>query len=360
MEKVICKRCLFDNTIAIIGEKQCNYCDIHDQLSVMYDCSDFKSVLDKIKKKGKNKRYDCLIGISGGLDSSTMVYSAVVHWGLRPLLIHFDNQWNAPEAKSNMNNLVSYLNLDLITYGINQSEYMDLNFAFLKAGLIDADIPNDIAMTKLMYDTADKYGIKYILNGHDFRTEGSTPAKWTYMDAKYIESVYNWFTGKKLTNYPLFTFKDQILYALKGIKQIRPFYYITNRDELEREMKKQIRWNDYGAKHCENIYTEFVGSYLLPVKFGIDKRIVYLSALMRSGKITRQESEQSLSVHSIFSINKLGELSQKISYYVSDGDSKQRSDFDRYDFKKYRLVIWMLMKLKIVPFTFYKKYACNN
>lgn len=354
-----CKRCLFDNTIATIGDRQCNYCDLHDEMVSMYHSGDLQKVVDKIKRKGRGKKYDCLVGISGGLDSCTLVYTAVKKFGLRPLVIHFDNQWNAPESKSNMINLVSNLNLDCITYEVNNAEYMQLNFAFLKSGLMDADIPNDIAMTKLMYDTADKYGIKYILNGHDFRTEGSTPAKWTYMDARYIESVYEWFSGKKLTNYPLFTFKDQIIYALKGIEQVRPFYYISNREQLEQEMKAVIGWNDYGAKHCENIYTEFVGSYLLPVKFGVDKRIVYYSALIRSGKLTRVKAESLLASHSTFDEKKLGGYEHLIAMYVNTAEQKKRSDFDSYNFKKYKLVIWIMMKLGIVPYTFYKKYACK-
>jgi hypothetical protein len=114
--------------------------------------------------------------------------------------------------------------VDCINYKVNKQEYDRLNDAFLWAGVPDADIPNDIAMTKLMYDTAYKYGIKYILNGHDFRTEGSTPKPWTYMDAKYIRSVYNKYSGLELHNYPLFTFKDQLFYALIGIKNVRPFH----------------------------------------------------------------------------------------------------------------------------------------
>jgi hypothetical protein len=182
--------------------------------------------------------------------------------------------------------------VDCINYKVNKQEYDRLNDAFLWAGVPDADIPNDIAMTKLMYDTAYKYGIKYILNGHDFRTEGSTPKPWTYMDAKYIRSVYNKYSGLELHNYPLFTFKDQLFYALIGIKNVRPFHFKWDRESMEDEMKRFISWQDYGGKHCENVYTEFVGSHLLPNKFGIDKRIVYLSAQVRSGKLKKEEARE--------------------------------------------------------------------
>jgi len=234
-----CPRCLFTEDFATIGEKQCSYCDLHDELERQVHGVRLYDVLRPIQKI--KKKYNCLIGISGGLDSSTMLYAAVAIWDLRPLVIHFDNGWNNATAESNMKQLISELGVDAITYRVNKREYDDLNFAFLDAGVPDADIPNDIAMTKLMYDTAEKYGIKWILNGHDFRTEGSTPAKWTYMDAKYIQDVFKKSYGHKLQNYPLFTFWDQIRCAIKGIKQVRPFYYIPDRHSLEQAMKQNIK-----------------------------------------------------------------------------------------------------------------------
>jgi len=351
-----CPRCLFTSDIAVIGEHQCNYCDLHDELEARANPADLNKVLAKIRNP--KKKYDCIIGISGGLDSSTLLYAAVSKWGLNPLVIHYDNGWNSIAAKNNMKNLIEKLRVDCITYNINAYEVNSLNAAFLYAGVPDADIPNDIAMTKLMYDTADKYGIKWILNGHDFRTEGSTPAKWTYMDAKYIRSVFkNWIPLDSAPhNFPLFTFKDQIIYGLKGIKQVRPFHYITDRTGLESEMKKLIGWSDYGGKHAENIYTEFVGSYLLPLKFGIDKRRVYLSARVRSGMIVKAHAEVILDELPYFDLEKLGE-SKSVIVSLSKSKIRPRSDFERYNFKRYRVIIWMLTKLKIVPYTFYKKYC---
>lgn len=351
-----CPRCLFTEDFATIGINQCNYCDLHDQLESMSDPKKLDKEINKVKKAGEGKIYDCIMGISGGLDSSTLLYAAVKYWKLKPLVIHFDNNWNAPQAVHNMNMLISKLNVDSITYKVNKKEYDELNDAFLSAGLPDADIPNDIAMTKLMYDTAYKYGIKYILNGHDFRTEGSTPAKWTYMDAKYIQSVYRTYSGKTLKNYPLFTFWDQIFYAIKGIKNIRPFHYITDRTMLESEMKDLIKWQDYGGKHCENVYTEFVGSELLPKKFNIDKRIVYLSAQIRSGAITKKVGRLLFDEKSEFDMNKLGRDKKKIQNLIRYPIGL-RSDYDRYNFKKYKALIWLLAKMNVVPYTFYKKYC---
>jgi hypothetical protein len=341
-----CPRCLFDESIATIGSTQCEYCDLHDQLEAQANPNDLMPLLDKVRS---NKKYDCIMGISGGVDSSLLLYLAVKKWKLKPLVIHFDNHYNVPQATHNMSQLIKLLNVDAITYNVNKLEYDTLNDAFIQAGLPDADIPNDIAMTKLMYETAYKYGIKYILNGHDFRTEGSTPKSWTYMDAKYIRSVYKWHTNKELTNYPLFTFKDQLFYALIGIKNIRPFHYIKEREALENEMKAFISWQDYGGKHCENVYTEFVGGHLLPTKFGIDKRIVYLSAKVRSEKLTKNEAKRIFQVAHFWDKQKLDIAIPKTKM--------ERNEFERYDFKKYRLLMWVLAKMKVVPFTFYIKYC---
>jgi hypothetical protein len=353
-----CKRCLFTDDFAEIGEHQCEYCDIHDSLEEQSKPHEIDKMIQKIDKKGGLKKYNCIMGISGGLDSSTLLYTAVKKWHLRPLVIHFDNGWNNEQAQSNMNNLIERLNVDAIIYKVNAKEYDDLNKAFLMSGTPDCDIPNDIAMTKLMYETAHKYKIKYILNGHCFRTEGSTPKGWTYMDAKYIKSVYKRFTNKELINYPLFTFFDQIFYAMKGIKNVRPFHYmfISQRKRLEDEMKEFISWQDYGGKHCENIYTEFIGSYVLPKYFDIDKSIVYLSAQVRSNQITKRRAKQLLREKSKFDKKKMKNF-KEYDDLIKKNFKLQRYDFDRYDFKKYRAFIWILYKLKVVPYTFYKKYC---
>jgi hypothetical protein len=348
-----CPRCLFTEDIATIGKDQCNYCDLHDQLESRANPADLAPIVDRIKRKGRNKQYDCLIGISGGLDSSVLLYWAVVNAGLRPLVVHFDNGWNAPQAEHNMKMLCERLSVSSIIYKLDRNEYDRLNRAFLSAGIPDCDIPNDIAMTKLMYDTADKWGIKYILNGHDFRTEGSTPAKWTYMDARYIRDVYRKFANEELRNYPLFTFWDQIKYALKGIEQVRPFHYGIDRVNVERQMKRLIDWQDYGGKHCENVYTEYIGAYVLPVKFGIDKSIVYLSAQVRSGTMSKDAAKIKMKLKPKFDLTKLND---RTSMPYMD-NIRDRSEFDHYDFKKWRAVIWALAKLKVVPYTMFAKYC---
>lgn len=359
MNKTECCRCLFDSSFARILESgECEYCKLHDQLEAQSNPAQLEVIISRIKRNGRKKQYDCIIGISGGLDSSTLLYAAVRVWGLRPLVIHFDNGWNTPAAESNMKNLVDRLGVNFIRYSVNKHEYDELNWAFLESGIPDADIPNDIAMTKLMYNTAHKYGIKYILNGHCFRTEGSTPRDWTYMDARYIQSVYTTMTGKKLKDYPLFTFWDQIYYGFRGIKQVRPFHYITDRSKLELETKNLASWSDYGGKHAENLYTEFVGAWWLPRKFGIDKRIVYLSAKVRSGIISKTQAQIAFSAPSWFDLDKLGiVMKNDVIDTLKHYPNRPRTDYDRYNFKKYRWLIWLLTKMKVVPYTMYVKYC---
>lgn len=352
-----CTRCLFTSDFATIHDDGvCEYCNLHDTLEANAHPEELPRIIETIRRKGKGKEFDCLMGISGGLDSTLLLYCAVRKWKLRPLVIHFDNGWNTPAAESNMKQITELLGVPVIVYKPNKIEYDNLNRAFLHAGVPDADIPNDIAMTKLMYDTAHKYGIKWILNGHDFRTEGSTPAKWTYMDAKYIQSVYDYYIGfhSPLKNYPLFTFKDQLLAGIRGIRQVRPFHYITNREDMEAELKHEIDWQDYGGKHAENVYTEFIGSYVLPNKFGIDKRIVYLSAQVRSGKITKQHAKIKLSKPPSIDGEK---INLDWLHYATVIPINDRSQFDRYNFKRLKPLIWVLMKMKVVPFSFWSKYA---
>jgi len=167
-------------------------------------------------------------------------------------------------------------------------------------------------------------------------------------------------TRKKLVSYPLFTFKDQLLYALKGIKQVRPFHYIEHRANTENAMKELIEWHDYGAKHAENVYTEFIGSWWLPNKFGIDKRIVYLSAKVRSGYISKEYAKTTMQELPSFDLNRLGAGSATgVTEIFNHYPNRPRTDYERYNFRKYKLLIWLLMKMKVVPRTFFRKYACK-
>jgi hypothetical protein len=265
-----------------------------------------------------------------------------------------------------MENLIRYAGVDFIRYYVNQTEYDDLCLSFLLAGVSDADIPNDMAMGEMMLRTCKQYGIKYIFNGHNFRTEGSSPLTWSYMDAKYIESVWKKYNPEKeLKSFPLLTFWKQLYYiAICGIKQIRPFYYVE--PDLMKEkynLVERYKWKDYGNKHTENIYTDFIGSYYLPIRFGIDKTITYHSALIRSGKMFKYEMLQE--TYQLFDDNKINYVLMRlgINREVFEGilksPKKTYKDFQTYHsmFKKWKWLFWILTKLGFLPYTFYKKYT---
>lgn len=361
-----CKRCLMTTAIAdvIVGEKQCNFCDMHDSLDKSSKNFDWNKRLEKIRKAGK--KYDCLIGISGGLDSSLLLEYTVKKWKLNPLVIHFDNGWNCPESKNNMDAMLNALNVDSIFYRLNRQEYDDLCLSFLLASVSDADIPNDMAMGEMMLRTAKQYGIKYIFNGHNFRTEGSSPLSWSYMDAEYIQSVYEKHNNKKLKSYPLLTFWKQLYYtAICGIRQERPFYYMDVDYQSEKQrLIKEYGWQDYGAKHGENIYTEFIGSYYLPVKFGIDKRITYNSALIRSGKMVR--TVRYFDELPAFDTRKIDMVCRRLGitrkFFESEIMPAKWNTFEDYKtyhkmFKRYKWLFYVLTRLHLLPSTFFIKYC---
>lgn len=353
-----CGVCLFDWKIAKINDETgiCEYCSLQDTLRNQAR-EPFANVVDRIKKKGKGKQYDCLVGISGGEDSSVLLYLAVKIWGLRPLVIHFDNNWNVPIANNNIEVLIKNLNVNFIRYHVDKKEYDNINDALLWAGVPDADINNDVAMARLMDQACKQYGIKYILNGHSFREEGSSPAKWSRIDSKYLENVYKKYTGMKLINYPIYTIWHQITAGLLGIKQVRPFHYEKIDKTQIFTTLKTWGWKHYGAKHTENIYTWFVGGYLLPKKFHIDKRKTYLSAQIREGMITKEQAKEFLLDNSEFNLDLLGSDKERIMRLANISPVKDRKIYGGYDFKKWKLVLWLLAKLGIVPYTFYKKYT---
>lgn len=358
-----CPRCLFTSDIATIGNTQCSYCDLQDTLRAQAR-EPFINVVNRIKKKGRGKQYDCLVGISGGEDSSILLYLTVKVWGLRPLVIHFDNHWNTPEANNNIDVLIKNLNVNFIRYYVDKKEYDEINDSLLWAGVPDADINNDVAMARLMDIACKHYGIKYILNGHSFREEGSSPAKWSRIDSKYLEHIYSAYKHEampgswyKLKNYPLYTIWHQITAGLLGIQQIRPFHY----EKIDRvPIMKELYlwgWKSYGAKHAENIYTLFVGGWLLPKKFGIDKRRTYLSALIREGTITKFQAKEFLKEKFEFNLDLLGKDKERIVKLADSRPIRDRSIFGGYDFKKWKFAFWLLAKLKIIPYTLYYKFA---
>ncbi len=297
-----CTRCIMDTSdpdITFDKDGVCNHCHRYDdQLNIrVYSESEGKKALNElvgnIKRAGKGKDYDCIIGVSGGVDSTYVAY-LTKKLGLNPLAIHFDNGWNSELAVSNIEKVLNKLDIDLYTYVIDWEEFKDLQLSFLKASTPDGEIPSDHAINALLFQEASKRGIKYIINGMNFKTESMSVPKWAYghADWKYIKSVHKIFGTKKLKKYPHYTLFDTFNYLfVKRIKLISILNYIDyNKEEVMKVLQQDLDWKYYGGKHYESVYTRFYQAYILPKKFNIDKRIGHQSDLIRSGNVTREQA----------------------------------------------------------------------
>lgn len=257
------------------------------------DSNKLIGLVDKIKKEGEGKDYDCLIGISGGVDSTYVAYK-VRELGLRPLAIHFDNGWNSELAIKNIENTLKKLQIDLFTYVIDWEEFKSLQIAFLKASTPDGEIPTDHAIFSLLFKIANEHNIKYILNGNNFATEFVLPKTWSYghIDWKYIRYINKKFGTAKLKQFPYLTISRYFYYTLvKRIKIISILNYMDyDKSRAMELLKEKLDWTYYGGKHYESVYTRFYQGFVLPEKFKIDKRKGHLSSLIFSGQISRSEA----------------------------------------------------------------------
>ncbi|MCU0448300.1 MAG: N-acetyl sugar amidotransferase [Bernardetiaceae bacterium] len=248
----------------------------------------------QIKASGQGKAYDCIIGISGGVDSTYTAW-LVKQMGLRPLAVHVDNGWNSELAVKNIENILNKLGIDLYTEVLDWAMFKDLQLSFLKASTPDGEIPTDHAIVAVLYKMAAKFGLKYIVSGMNFRNEGLLPPSWArgYLDWRYIRSVHQRFGSASLASFPHLSVGRFLYYNLaKGIRSVSLINYIDfNKSEAMALIQRELGWQYYGGKHYESIYTRFYQSYILPQKFNIDKRKAHLTCLIiATGEITRDQA----------------------------------------------------------------------
>ena len=252
------------------------------------------AMVAEIKAAGAGKPYDCIIGVSGGVDSTYLVLQAV-RLGLRPLIVHFDSGWNSELAVGNIHNLVTTLGLDLYTHVVDWREMKDLQLSFFKASVANADIPTDHAFGYVAYTQAQKYGIKYILSGANFASESILPTAWGYDagDAKQVKAIQKRFGSVKLKTYPLMGLVKRNLWYPE-VRRIRTIPILNLLPYVYTDAKKAIAdelgWRDYGGKHYESVFTRYFQGYYLPHKFGFDKRLAHYSSLIMSEQMTRDEA----------------------------------------------------------------------
>lgn len=251
----------------------------------------------EIKKDGEGKQYDCIVGVSGGVDSTYVAYLAK-QYNLRPLVVHFDNGWNSELAVKNIENIITTLGYELYTYVINWDEFRDLQRAFFKAGVVDIELLTDHAIISTLYKLARQYKIHYILAGNNIVTENILPKAWIWDKSDWlnIKTIHNQYGNAKLKTFPHMSFWRNLIntyfFKLESIHILDYFPY--NKQEVKEVIKKELGWRDYGGKHYESIFTRFYQAYVLPVKFGIDKRKAHLSTLICSGQITKAQAEEEL------------------------------------------------------------------
>jgi len=298
----ICRRFIMDTSDSdICFDKYgvCNHCKRYyerAQKELYYDeigQQKLNRVVRKIKEDGKNNKYDCIIGLSGGVDSTMAAYM-VKKQGLRPLGIHLDNGWNSDIAEDNINRTVKKLNIDLQRHKVVWNEFKDLQMSFLKASIPNCEIPTDHAIVALLFQTAAKKNIRYIISGSNLATEAIMPTSWGHdpKDLKYIKSIHKTFGKVKLKSFYHLSLFGWVYYALvKGIRIIRILNYTPyDKKNTIQFLEKELDWKNYGGKHYESVYTRFFQSYILPTKFSIDKRRAHLSNLICSSQMTREEA----------------------------------------------------------------------
>ncbi|MCZ8020951.1 MAG: N-acetyl sugar amidotransferase [Cyclobacteriaceae bacterium] len=271
-----------------------------------------QNLLKEIKQAGKNHEYDCIVGLSGGVDSSYLIYYLKDVAGLRPLAVHLDGGWNSELAVKNIENLVSQLKVDLYTHVINWEEMKDLQVAFLKSGVPNQDVPQDHAIISILYKIARQKKIQYIISGHNLATESILPKAWGHdaMDLVHLQSIHKTFGKlKKLKTYPTLSFFEyyfvsRFIHKIQSIRFLNLIDY--NKKEAMKLLEDKFNWRYYGGKHYESRFTKFFQSYLLPTRFGFDKRKAHLSSLIVSGQITRDEALTELA-KPLYDTNELAE-----------------------------------------------------
>lgn len=308
-EYQVCKRCVMDTTdpdIIFDEDGICNHCKKYFEKEKKFVIKGddgkrkLETIITRIKEDGKNKKYDCVLGISGGTDSSYVAYLAK-KFGLRVLLVNLNNSYDTSIAQKNIKNIVKKTEFDLFNYKIDWQEFKDLQLSYLKASVLDIETISDHAITAAIYDILNKNRIKFILSGTNIVTEGIMPKSWNYRknDLRNLKDIHKKFGKVRLKTYPTLGLLKWLYYRyFKQIQFIEILNYINYRtNEAKKILHNEFAWEDYGGKHYESRFTRFYQSYILPTKFNIDKRKAHFSSLICSGQMSRDEALEELQKH---------------------------------------------------------------
>jgi N-acetyl sugar amidotransferase len=379
-EEIYCKRCCQSTIVSGIKFDEngvCNFCKLHDKMLKEFPSGKkgeliLKKMFNKMKKAGRNKKYDCIIGLSGGRDSTYLLYKAVKEWELRPLAVHFDDHFDNPIAIENMKKACKKLNVELRTIISDWKEAKDLNLSFLKASVPELNAGTDVGIGATLYGVANKEGIKYVMIAHSFRTEGIKPLSWSFHDGVYLKNVQRQFGTVKLKkwtpNDPGFNLgiKELFYYTvIKRIKMFFPMYYVDyNREKAEKIIRKELGWVYPGAHYYDDLYHSLI-TYVHRVKFNISLNMNSDAGLVRTGQMSREKAiKRAESIYHIedpkvidLCIKKLGLKKEEFEEYMKLSPKTFR------DYKTswpYLLIakypIWIMSRLYLLPKITYDKY----
>lgn len=371
----ICTRCIYDDRVSGITfdpDGVCNYCHQVDSLIESYGTgqakgqAQFDSILSEIRSSGRGRKYDCVIGVSGGTDSSYLCHMAR-EWGLRPLAVHYDNTWNSAIATQNIRKVLDGLDIDLVTHVVNNREADDIFRAFFRSGVAEIEASTDLGYAELLRRVAAEYKVKHVLEGHSFVEEGITPLGRNYFDGQYIRTIHQQYGEMAMETYPLMTFSRFLWWSVAlRIQMVRPFWYLKySKNEAQKMLREKYGWEYYGGHHLENRMTAFYHSVYLPKKFNTDMRNNTLAAQVRNGYMDRSEALRLYSeppnaewgLEEYF-CKRLGISSAE---YESVMQSEPRSWFEFKTYKKrferLRPLFYILAKRNLVPMSFYLKYC---
>ncbi|MBP8128300.1 MAG: N-acetyl sugar amidotransferase [Candidatus Hydrogenedentes bacterium] len=373
-EKRLCSRCVMDEEVPgfrFDAQGVCNYCHMHDKLERMYPRGPegeriLQKMAAKMKRAGRGRKYDCVVGVSGGRDTSFCLHYCKERLGLRPLAVHFDNGWDSEMAKTNLARLCSALDVDLHTIIMDWPESRDLTNATIRACVPYIDLTDDVGIASALYRTAASENVRYIILSHSFREEGITPLKWNYIDGRYTRALIERFGTMEYRQFRNVDLHHMFYWAL--IKRIHVVnitnYYDDVGEHVEELLAERYGWVDTGQHHMDNEMFALV-YYYARHKFGFDWRVVELSAKVRTGVITREQALEALAQTPYFeneSLVNYGLKKQGFSREEFDAilkaPNKYFTDYPSYYplLRLFRLPIRILCRLHVVPAHAYEKF----
>lgn len=358
----ICTRCIMDTSdpdIVFDSEGVCNHCHDYDEKFRLFGYKgeasqkELNEIVAMIKEEERNKEYDCILGISGGVDSSYLAYLSN-QLGLRVLAVHVDAGWNSEVAVQNIHKICKKLNIDLHTIVIDWPTMKELQRAYMYSGLTNLDVPQDHAFLAAVYIYAKKYKLKYMLNGSNIATEGILPNSWgqAAIDYKNIKGVYQcWGRKKSLKKYPHFNILQYYMLQRK-VTRVNLLNYIPYSKKAAIDLlSKEFDWQYYGGKHFESRFTKFFQSYYLPQKFGYDKKRAHLSSLIVGGELTRSEAIELMEDDSAYTLKEMLEdrdyILKKLDIPIQDWEAIMAKPSKKCtDYPNNENIINLLVKIK--------------